>query len=217
MVTNDNKVQEEAKKKVVNFVLEQMKQGVPKASIVSRLTESGIDHLHATEIVNAVEKQVDQAQEEEKLSTASIVIAVAGGGVAAIIGGIIWGLIVIATDYEIGYMATGIGLLTGFAVVFFSGKKGLVLQIIAVVSALVGIVIGKYITFYAILKDYVATEYGAAAAQEVSILSAELIDFFFESIGALASPYDILWIILAIVAAWRIPRGLGIRRESTPL
>lgn len=217
MVTGDKKAQEEAKKKISTFVLDQMKQGVPKTSIVSRLTETGIDHLHAVEIVDAIESEVARAQEQEELTPASIGVAIAGGAVAAIVGGIIWGLIVIATDYEIGYMATGIGLLTGFAVVFFSSKKGLVLQIIAVVSALVGIWIGKYITFYAILKDYIAIEYGEAAAQQVSILSSELIDFFFESFLALASPYDILWVILAIVAAWRIPKGLGIRKQSTTL
>jgi acyl carrier protein len=217
VATADAKANEEAKKKIVNFVVDQMRQGVPRTSIVSRLTETGIDHLHAVEIVDAVEKQVERGQEEEEVTATSIGVAIASGAVAAIIGGIIWGLIVIATDYEIGYMATGIGLLTGFAVVFFSGKKGLILQIIAVVSALVGIVVGKYITFYAILKDYVASEYGQAAAQQVSILSSELIDFFFESIGDLASPYDILWIILAIVAAWRIPRGLGIPRKNTAI
>jgi acyl carrier protein len=166
VATADAKANEEAKKKIVNFVVDQMRQGVPRTSIVSRLTETGIDHLHAVEIVDAVEKQVERGQEEEEVTATSIGVAIASGAVAAIIGGIIWGLIVIATDYEIGYMATGIGLLTGFAVVFFSGKKGLILQIIAVVSALVGIVVGKYITFYAILKDYVASEYGQAAAQQ---------------------------------------------------
>jgi hypothetical protein len=107
-------------------------------------------------------------------------------------------------------MATGIGLLSGFAIVWFSDRRGTLLQIIAVFSALVGIGIGKYLSFFAVLKDYLALEYGEVAVQGLSALSPEAIQIFFSAIGELFSPYDILWVVLAIIAAWRIPRGVGI-------
>ncbi len=50
----------------------------------------------------------------------AILPAMLGAGLAAAAGGSLWGLAVILTGYIIGYMALGIGLLSGFAVVLFS-------------------------------------------------------------------------------------------------
>lgn len=61
-------------------------------------------------------------------------------------GGLVWGFILILTDYEVGFVAWGIGFLAGFLVVRFAGgRKGAPLQAIAIVSSLVGIMLGKYI------------------------------------------------------------------------
>lgn len=148
--------------------------------------------------------------EKEQLSTRPLLVAMLAAGVASIVGGLWWGLIVKLTEYEIGFMATGIGLLSGFAVVLFSNRRGLVLQFIAVVSALVGIGIGKYLSFFAVLKDFLILEYGEAAVQGLSTFSSEVMRIFLTTAGSMFSPYDVLWIVLAVIAAWRIPRGLGI-------
>ncbi len=61
----------------------------------------------------------------------AILPALIGGGLAAVVGGGLWGLIVSLTGYVIGYMALGIGLLCGYAVVLFSrGGKGMPLQVV---------------------------------------------------------------------------------------
>jgi hypothetical protein len=39
----------------------------------------------------------------------------------------------------------------------------------------------------------------------------EVIYDFIEDIGSMVSGFDILWIILAVITAWRIPKGLGIK------
>src|SRR3990167_10153993 len=44
--------------------------------------------------------------------------ALFGGLGAGIVGGVLWGLIVSWTGYELGYAAWGLGLLVGFTVVF---------------------------------------------------------------------------------------------------
>ncbi len=41
---------------------------------------------------------------------------IAAGLIAAIIGGILWGVIVYVTNYQIGYVAVGVGLMVGYAV-----------------------------------------------------------------------------------------------------
>ena len=69
--------------------------------------------------------------------SSSLLPAIAAGVVAALVGGIVWGLIAKFSDYEIGIVAWGIGCLAGTAVVFATrGAKGLPLQAIAIVSAL---------------------------------------------------------------------------------
>jgi hypothetical protein len=53
---------------------------------------------------------------EDRSAAARYVPAVLAGLVAAIAGGIAWGLIVKWTDYEIGFAAAGIGFLTAIAI-----------------------------------------------------------------------------------------------------
>jgi hypothetical protein len=38
------------------------------------------------------------------------------------------------------------------------------------------------------------------------MLSTKTISFFVSQIASMSSPYDILWIILAVGSAWRIPQ-----------
>jgi hypothetical protein len=212
MAKSEEKQREEARKKAVEYVINQFKQGVPKDTIIARLTQNGVASDAAQTFVESIHSQLVQEVEKEQFSASALVIAVVAAVVASIIGGAIWGGIVILTDYEIGFMATGVGLLSGFAVTFFTEKKGRPLQIIAVLSSLAGILVGKYFTFFAILKQFVNSEYGPAAAGQVGIFSGDVVSLFFESFGDLLSPYDVLWIVLAIVAAWSIPRAVGAKK-----
>ena len=69
-------------------------------------------------------------------------------------GGVVWGLIVKFSDYEVGIVAWGIGFIAGTAVVFATrGGKGPHLQVIAVVSALLGILLGKYLSYAFVVQD----------------------------------------------------------------
>lgn len=206
----DKKKSEEAQRKAVIYVVEQLKKGVSKTAIIDYFVQGGVDRTVANNLVESIHQQLLQEREKEELSRGSIFVALAAGLVAAIVGGVVWGLIVILTEFEIGFMATGIGLLSGYAVLFFAQKKGIPLQIIAVVSSLAGIVVGKYFIFYSLVKDLLIEEFGSAAGG-FSVFSGEMVRLFVLSLGELASPYDLLWIILAIVAAWRIPRAIGAR------
>jgi hypothetical protein len=42
------------------------------------------------------------------------------------------------------------------------------------------------------------------------MFSEKVIQFFAENIGSMVGGFDILWVILAVITAWRIPKGLGI-------
>ena len=89
---------------------------------------------------------------EERSPASALLPAVAAGLVAAVVGGVVWGLIVKWTDYEVGFAAWGIGFLVGLAVVTAARTRGLVLQVVAVLCALLGILIGKYLSFVWVLQ-----------------------------------------------------------------
>ncbi len=213
MTDPKGKISEEHSAQAYAFVLEQLKAGENRATIIAKMTQNmGIDNNEATQLVAAVYSQAAKAAEAEKVTFSSLLFALAGGCVGAVVGGILWGLIVIVTDYEIGYMAVGIGFLSGYGVVLFSsGKRGLPLQVIAVASSILGIAIGKYVTFFQVLKDYVADEYGAEATAELSMASIGVLQAFSESMAEILGGYDILWVVLAVVTAWSIPKSQGVK------
>lgn len=138
----------------------------------------------------------------EEQPPGSILLAAGAGLVAAVVGGVAWGLVVKWSGYEIGIVAWGIGFLAGAAVVTATrGGKGQVLQAVAVVSALVGILLGKYLGFAFAIQEQ-ADEVGL----ELGLFSAELRAFFREDLGSVFGLFDLLWIGLAVYTAWRAPQ-----------
>jgi hypothetical protein len=74
---------------------------------------------------------------------ARLLRATIAGGVAALIGGGVWAGIAIATGIQLGYVAWGIGLLSGFAVSKLGRGHGTIFQVMAVLCSLAGIALGK--------------------------------------------------------------------------
>jgi hypothetical protein len=132
----------------------------------------------------------------------SLLPAIAAGLVAALVGGIVWGLIVKISDYEVGFVAWGIGFIAGTAVVLASGgAKGPRLQAIAVVSALLGILLGKYLSY-----AFVVQEQAKSFDQSIGLVSGDMFSFFRQDLDIVFSFFDLLWVGLAVVTAWRIPQ-----------
>ncbi len=140
----------------------------------------------------------------EDRSAASIWFpAVLAGLVAAVAGGIAWGLIVKWSDYEIGFAAWGIGFLCGFAVLTATrGSRGLPFQGIAVICALLGILIGKYLAFVWITQDIAEEQTGGAVS--VPIFSSDTVDLFRDNLGVVFDWIDLLWVGFAVYTAWRV-------------
>lgn len=70
-------------------------------------------------------------------------LALAAGLVAALVGGLVWAGIVLFTDYEIGWVAWGIGLLVGVAMARTTRARSPSLAVAAGALALVGLIAGK--------------------------------------------------------------------------
>ncbi|MGH3015386.1 MAG: hypothetical protein ACRDNN_10585, partial [Gaiellaceae bacterium] len=176
------------------FIVEQMRAGADEETIVAGLVERGADPAQARRRVEVVYPQVMRAAEAEVFEPRLLVPAVLVGLAAAVAGGIGWALIAVTTDYEIGFAALGIGILAGYAVVLATrGRKGLPLQVAAVVSSLLGIALGKYFAYVWELKDAVRAEFGDEAADSVGFLDSEVIDLFVEDADRVFGGYDLLW------------------------
>lgn len=81
------------------------------------------------------------------------VYAVVGGLSAAIVGGLIWALITVSTNYQIGYMAIGVGLLVGFSVRYFGAGIDYIFGFIGGFFALVGCGLGNLLSQVAFIAD----------------------------------------------------------------
>jgi len=200
------------------FIVEQMRAGADEETIVAGLVERGAEPAQARRRVEVVYPEVMRAAEAELFEPRLLVPAALAGLAAAVAGGIGWALIAVTTDYEIGFAALGIGILAGYAVVLATrGRKGLPLQVAAVVSSLLGIALGKYFTYVWDLRDAVREEFGDEAADSVGFLDSEVIDLFIEDADRVFGGYDLLWAAFAVYAAWRIPRAMGIRVRRGPI
>lgn len=150
--------------------------------------------------------------EPERAPTSALAPAALAGLVAAIVAGVIWGLIVKTTDYEIGIAAWGVGLLAGWGVHLAAGRRiRPELAAIAVVAALLGIFLGKYLSFV-----FVARDEGKKLGLDIPLFSSGTWRLFWDSKGDVFSFFDVIWIGLAVVTAARIAlASYGRRRTAT--
>ena len=145
---------------------------------------------------------------DQQTDVMSYVTGLIGGLVGAFIAGLIWAGIAIVTDLEIGYAAIGVGALAGGGVLLGAGRKrGLNFQLIAVVTSLIGLFLGKYLSAVYFYRAVLIEDFGEAIVNEIGLgpLFTDVIEFFPDYLSASFEAIDILFVVLAIYAAWRIP------------
>jgi len=136
----------------------------------------------------------------EKGDASRFATAVIGGATGAIIGGAAWAAIAVITKLEVGYVALGVGLLAGLGTVIGSGgKKGVSLQMVSVVCAVVGLILGKYFTLAYYIKNTVE------GGEDVGWIDGRLIRIFAENFTEFVGLFDALWLLLAVGIAWKLP------------
>jgi hypothetical protein len=194
----------------VALVAEQMRDGTDQETIAAMLEDRGLDRVQARSFVDTVYPQLARVAEEERYTGSALGPGIAGGLIAAVVGGFLWGLIVILSEYEIGIAAWGIGFIVGFGVVRFAGgAKGTPLQVVAVVSSVLGIVIGKYISYAYFFKQAVSDRFDV----DISYFDSQIFRAFRENLGDVFGGFDLIWAGLAVVTAWKLtrPSGFGSR------
>jgi hypothetical protein len=152
------------------------------------------------------------AAQPERAPLSAVAPAALAGLAAAAVAGVVWGLIVKSTDYEIGIAAWGVGLLAGWGVHLAAGRRiRPELAVVAVVAALLGILLGKYLSFVFVVRDE-----GSKLGIDVPLFSSRTWNLFWDSKSDVFSFFDVIWIGLAVVTAPRVAMAsYGRRRTAT--
>jgi len=121
---------------------------------------------------------------------------IAGGLVAAVVGGAIWAVVTVTTQYQIGWMAVGVGFLVGYAVRFFGQGVSKTFGVAGCLLALLGCLTGNLLS----ACGFVATQQSVPLMQVLSHLNPELAAALLQS-GF--SPMDLLFYGIAAYEGYR--------------
>jgi hypothetical protein len=91
MPNAESKSQKEVAQKLYAFVIERMKAGDDKVTISNKLVEMGMNSSDAAYLVDSVHAQALKTAEQERFTASSIMPALLGAIIAAVIGGVVWG------------------------------------------------------------------------------------------------------------------------------
>lgn len=178
-----------------------------------------LDEYETTEAeIDSVAQQAEQeALELHKNSQAdsrSIYMGLLGGVVGALFSALLWAVIVVLTDYEIGYMALGVGLVVGYLVLWGAGKKrSRSLQIVAAVCSALSIFAAQYLIFYYYFNQLVL-EGGSGIGVLFSFkwFNVDLFMTFINSIMEMVDGYTLMFMALAVFIAWSVPRPFKLKK-----
>lgn len=140
--------------------------------------------------ITTVQPTIEQLDDQP-----SLLMGWVGGVLAMLVGAIIWGAITYFTNYQIGWMAIGVGFLVGFAIKFFGRGKTLIFGVSAAVLALIGCVLGNLMFYSGVIAHEESASFlevfsffllSPAAAIELFTLAFDFMDIFFYALAAYA-------------------------------
>ena len=114
------------------------------------------------------------------------------GLIAAMVGAGAWAAVTIATEYQIGWMAVGIGFLVGYAVRFTGKGISPVYGAVSAVLSLLGCAVGNVLTF----AWFIASAEGMSFMEVVGQLNFAIV------VGLLASTFEAMDILFYGLAAY---------------
>lgn len=141
------------------------------------------------------EQQILNYQEKLKMEQ-NLPMAIAGGLAASLAGGIVWAVVTVATGYQIGWMAVGVGFLVGYSVRYLGKGIDKIFGIIGASLALLGCLFGNFFSLI-----------GFSAKQEsmgvLSILGSIDYSLVPQIMIETFSPMDILFYGIAVYEGYR--------------
>ncbi len=126
----------------------------------------------------------------------NLLFGIMGGIVAAGIGASIWALITVATDYQIGWMAVGVGFLVGYGVRIFGKGIHKSFGIAGAILSLLGCLAGNLLTTCIVISRH----QNIPLLDLVFRLNPEVI---VELTTATFNPMDLLFYAIAVYEGYR--------------
>lgn len=155
---------------------------------------------------------------EKPLSLVSVPLALVGAGGGAIVGAVLWAAAAFVFQATLPYLAFGIALLVGYGILIATeGRRGRVMQLIALVGTLAGFIVGKDLAVElaanasangATVGGFYETIRGALAFSDTMV--ARMLETVQTNIG----PIDLFVMVLALWTAWRITASSGVRCKA---
>ena len=141
---------EENMRMIVAYIATQIQAGITDRDEIAHMLQSqfptaGIDDETARKIIDHAYITSAHYVESKQVSFLSIMLGAVGGFLCASIAAIIWILVAVVTDYELGIIAIVVGYAAGFGVLISTkGKDSGTYQIVAMLTGALGVLIGKY-------------------------------------------------------------------------
>ncbi len=126
-------------------------------------------------------------------------MAMAGGAIAAIIGATVWAAISYLTEYQIGWMAVGVGFLVGWAVKTMGKGVDTGFGVIGAALALFGCALGNVLAICGVISGQENVPY-------FEVLSSLDVSIAFELLRETFSPIDLLFYGLALYYGFKYSR-----------
>jgi antitoxin component YwqK of YwqJK toxin-antitoxin module len=141
-------------------------------------------------------QELAKALEAELRKKQDLPNALIGGLAAAIVGGMLWAVITVATKYQIGYMAIGVGLLAAFSVRYFGCGIDSHFRIIGAFFALLGCALGNLLSQVGFIAEAESLGY----YETITLLNFGIIrTLYAESF----SPMDLLFYAIAVYEGFK--------------
>jgi hypothetical protein len=136
------------------------------------------------------EVALDPAQAEELMAglraEQSLTMGIVGGSLAAVVGAILWATVAIATGFQIGWMAIGVGFMVGRTVGVLGRGVEKPFGYAGAALSLCGCLIGKLLSVYVIVAQqqelalsFVLTHLNPAAIPELMAVTFHPMDLLF--------------------------------------
>lgn len=150
--------------------------------------------------LSPAQPQIDQFELESLLrklqAEQNLGLGIVGGVIGMLIGAMLWAAITVITDYQIGYMAIGVGFLVGVGVRFLGKGLDKSFGLVGGGLALVGCLLGNLLTVLIV----VSREFEVSFFDLLINLNFEIVVEFMK---VTFSPIDLLFYGLAVYAGYR--------------
>lgn len=131
---------------------------------------------------------------EELNYDSNLILGLVGGILAMLVSAVIWGLITYFTEYQISWMAIGVGFFVGIAIQKLGKGNSLIFGISGAILSLSGCLLGNYLFYNGILaREWEAPYFSVLLA--ISLDPATVLELF-------TMAFDIMDLLFYGVAAY---------------